>query len=202
MKKLKFKNNTREKIKTEYSNAIDFIVESKKYIYSIIAVFSFFTLIGFFIPIPEEIVAKIMVYFKELLEQTKDYGLLEMIGFLFNNNIIASFFGMIFGAFFGIFSIFNAILNGFILGFAASMSVTENGLWSLWRILPHGIFELPALFLSLGMGLRLGLFIFEKKTIKGISKIFKKSLKTFIVIIVPLLLLAAIIEGILIIFSK
>ena len=33
----------------------------------------------------------------------------------------------------------------------------------LFRLLPHGIFELPAIFISLGLGLRFGMFIFQKE---------------------------------------
>jgi len=189
-------------LKKEYGEAFKFLRESKKYIYFVIYLFIFFALVGFFVPIPQAIIEKIITYFKYLLEQTDAYNSIEMIGFLFKNNVFASFFGLIFGAFFGIFSIINTILNGFVLGFAANLSVTENGIFSLWRIFPHGIFEIPALFISLGMGIRLGFFVFAKEKSKEFNYRLKGSLKTFFYIVVPLLLIAAIIEGILIIFSR
>lgn len=194
----KFKKN----ILKEYNDAFKFISESKKYIYSIIAVFLFFAFVGFFFPLPEEIILKFIEYFKDLIEQTQGFGSVEMITFLFKNNTLASFFGLVFGAFFGVFPIINAILNGFVLGIAASMSVAENGVLSLLRLLPHGIFELPALFISLGMGLRLGFFIFTKEKIKEFNYRLKGSLKSFLLIVIPLLLMAAIIEGFLIVLSR
>jgi len=202
MKKVKKKVGIKEYLKKEYNNSFNFIIESKKYIYTIIGLFSFFALIGFFVPIPEEIILKIIEFFKELISKTEQFNQLEMISFLFKNNILASFFGLVFGAFFGIFSIINAALNGFILGVVSNMSVAENGALSLFRLVPHGIFELPALFISLGMGLRLGFFIFSKEKVKEFNYRLKGSLKSFLMVIIPLLLIAAIIEGLLIIFSR
>lgn len=194
----KFKKN----ILKEYKSAFNFIIESKKYIYSIIYIFAFFTLVGFFLPIPQEIISQIIEYFKELLKETQGFNSIDMILFLFKNNTFASFFGLVFGSFFGIFSVINAALNGFVLGIAANMSVTENGILSLWRILPHGIFELPALFISLGMGLRLGFFIFSKEKMKEFNYRLKGALKSFLMIVIPLLLIASIIEGFLIVLSQ
>jgi len=90
------------------------------------------------------------------------------------------------------------ISNGFIPGFVAAITVKQEGIWSLWRLLPHGIFEMPAIFISFGMGIKLGTFIFEKEKKKTFIEYFKKSMLVFFTIIVPLLVVAAIIETILI----
>jgi len=50
--------------------------------------------------------------------------------------------------------------------------VQTDGFLSLWRLLPHGIFELPAVFISLGMGLKIGMFIFQKKKLELVEKCF------------------------------
>lgn len=191
-----------KKIKKEYSSAFKFLRETKKYTYIIIYIFSFFALLGFFIPMPEEVALKIIEYFKELIEYTQGFGFIEMFAFLFKNNVLASFFGLVFGAFFGVFSIFNSMLNGFVVGFASSLSVAQSGISSLWRLIPHGIFELPALFISLGLGLRLGFFIFTKDKIKEFNKRLKGSLKVFLYVVVPLLFIAAIIESLLIVLGN
>jgi stage II sporulation protein M len=122
----------------------------------------------------------------------------ELTSFIFRNNLQSSFFGMIFGVVFGIFPIITIIANGYLLGYVASVAVNAEGILSLWRILPHGIFELPAIFISLGLGLKLGTFIFQKEKIKSLKKNLIKSVKTFILIIIPLLIVAAIIESALI----
>jgi len=71
----------------------------------------------------------------------------------------------------------------------------------LWRILPHGIFELPAVFIALGMGLKFGGFIFQKEKIKSLREYFWNSLRVFLFVVLPLLIIAGIIEGTLIFFS-
>ena len=38
-----------------------------------------------------------------------------------------------------------------------------EGILVLWRLLPHGIFELPAIFISLGLGLKLGTSLISAK---------------------------------------
>ena len=105
---------------------------------------------------------------------------------------------MILGIFFGIFPLWFTLQNGYVLGFVSSISVGEAGIGSLWRIIPHGIFELPAIFISLGLGIKLGSFVFYKDSRKKFNEFLKNSLRVFIFIVIPLLVLAGIIEGFLI----
>jgi stage II sporulation protein M len=71
-------------------------------------------------------------------------------------------------------------------------AVNLNGFTVVWRLFPHGIFELPAIIISLGLGFKLGVEIFTKRQIaKNLREIFK----IIFLIIVPLLFIAAIIEG-------
>lgn len=197
------KRNFLKIMKEDYSKCFKFIKISKNFIYLGILIFFAFVLLGLFVNLPVEIANQILDYFRELVEKTKDYGAGEMISFIFFNNLQASFFGMIFGVFLGIFPLINLFGNGFVLGFAAKLSITQEGIGSLWRILPHGIFELPAIFIALGIGMKLGTFVSEKKGRRWkILKInFKESLRTFILVILPLLIVAAIIEGLLIVLS-
>ena len=142
-----------------------------------------------------------MEFLKQLLEQTKAMSQWELIEFIFLNNIQSSFVGMIFGMIFGILPFITIILNGYILGFVSKMAVAERGFSSLLSLLPHGIFELPALFISLGLGLKLWTFVFEKEKMNSFKKYLLNSLKVFLFVIIPLLVIAAIIEGSLIFFS-
>ncbi len=183
--------------KNSLKNSWKFIKQSQKYIYSIIGIFFFFALIGFFIPVPEILREQIIQMIQELLEQTKGMNTFEMIDFIFFNNTSVSFFAMIAGLIFGIMPIFSSVFNGYLVGFVSNLSVQAGGFFSLWRLLPHGIFELPAVFIALGLGLRLGLEWIVNK--KGTHKeILINSVKAFFFIIVPLLIVAGIIEGILI----
>ncbi|HJX50295.1 MAG TPA: stage II sporulation protein M, partial [Candidatus Nanoarchaeia archaeon] len=68
----------------------------------------------------------------------------------------------------------------------------------LLRLLPHGIFEFPAIILALATGIRLGLFWFSDNKKKEFVKRVEGSLRVFLFVILPLLIIAAIIEGFLI----
>jgi len=188
-------------LKNEYKLSWDFINESRKFIYLIILVFVGFMLIGFFAPVPDSIKQQIFDFIKELIAKTQGMSQLDLIQFIFLNNLQSSFMGMILGVVFGIFPIIATIVNGYLWGVIGSLSVDSEGILSLWRILPHGIFELPAIFISLGLGLKIGTFIFEKEKSKSFKEFFWNSLRVFIFIVLPLLIIAAVIEGSLIFFS-
>ena len=189
-------------LKEEYKESWSYIIESKKFIYFIVSLFFIFTLIGFFIPAPESVSEQIFKFIKELLEKTEGMSQGELVMFIFFNNLQSSFFGMIFGILLGIFPFFAAVANGYLLGFVASITVENGGFITLWRVLPHGIFELPAIFISLGLGLKMGLIIFQKGSFlhkfESLRRYFWNSLKVFLFIVLPLLITAAIIEGTLI----
>jgi len=197
MKKIKKFN-----FKKEYKQSWNYLKESKNFIYAIIIIFFIFALISFFVPAPDSIKEQILNFIKELLEQTKNMSHQELIKFIFLNNLQASFFGMVFGIFLGIISVMFAVVNGYLLGFVALISVKSEGALILWRLLPHGIFELPAIFISLGLGLRLGTFIFQKKKSKSVKEFFWNSLRVFLFIVIPLLIIASIIEASLIFFGR
>ncbi|MCR4327870.1 MAG: stage II sporulation protein M [Nanoarchaeota archaeon] len=183
-----------------YRISFQYIKESRKFIYFATGIFLFFSLVGFFVPFPESFKMEILNYLIKLVNETEGYSLMEMILFLFNNNSISSFFGLFLGFFFGIFPFFNALINGLLLGIVANFSVSEVGVFSLWRLFPHGIFELPAIFLSLGLGLKLSTFILKEKKGEALKEFLEKSLYVYFFVVLPLLVIAAIIEGILIIY--
>ncbi len=209
----KRKKMVREKInnfnlKNQYEKSFSYLKESKNYIYFIVGVFFLFAFIGFFFNdliiylikflFGINLEEKIMNFIKNLIEQTKGLSQFELIVYIFKNNVLASFTGMILGIFFGIFSIILVIFNGYLLGFVALISVKNEGILILWRLFPHGIFELPAVLISLGLGLKLSTFIFKEEKVKMFKDYLINSLRVFLFIIIPLLIIAAIIEGILI----
>ena len=220
-----------------YRKSWEYIKESRNFIYITLIIFLLFAFIGAFVPVPELLAEQILEFIEELLRKTAGMSQGELMSFIFLNNLQSSFFGMIFGIALGIFSAITSILNGYLLGFVSSRAVYEEGIFVLWRLLPHGIFELPALFISTGLGLKLGFpfiyryfkYYWKRKNIfallagilflpfsiiltlilnKNLRKyqfkdfLFKvnNSLRVFLFIILPFLLIAAIIEGCLIFF--
>lgn len=178
-----------------YEECFEYISLCRKYILFIFSIFLISSFLGFFISPPEEALNFLLEYISQILEKTRELGLFGLIFFIFQNNFQASLLGLTFGIFLGIFPIFLSLFNGYVLGIVASISVAQQGVWSLLTLLPHGIFELPAVFITFGMGLKMGEFFFQKEKIPFLRKNSLKALKVLFLIIVPLLILAAIIEG-------
>lgn len=180
-----------------YSLSWQYTKKCRNYIFFIILLF----LLGFIIAVfyqPPEIVELIKEFIEDLLQKTEGLSMWQMVFFILNNNLKNSFFAMLLGVFLGIFPIFTALANGYVLGFVAEKSVQLEGIAILLRLVPHGIFEIPAVVLALALGVRLGAFWFEKDRKKEFLSRLENSLRVFLFIILPLLVIAAIIEGILI----
>jgi len=103
------------------------------------------------------------------------------------------------GIFFGIVPAFFLIVNGAALAVVLSLSTQSRGIWlSLLTILPHGILELPAVFLGTAIGLMMGATWMRRLTAKSEIKIgaeLSQALKFFVMLIVPLLIAAALVEA-------
>ncbi len=161
----KEKRINKQEIKSD--SPLNYLKKSKKEIKIIIIIFIFSILIGF---LNAENLAEIENLLKSLIEQTSNLKGIELIGFILVNNTFSSFLGMILGIFLGIFPIITTISNGVILGYVLKRTAESVGVIEFWRLFPHGIFELPAVFISLGLGLKLG-----KDIIKNYLKTNKKN---------------------------
>ena len=94
---------------------------------------------------------------KNIIKETSNLSSPELMLFIFTNNSLTSFLGLIYGIFAGVFPIFAALFNGILIGYVISLTLGAARVYELWRLFPHGIFELPAIFISLGIGLNLGM---------------------------------------------
>jgi stage II sporulation protein M len=179
----------------QYSKSWKYIKESRNFIWAVVILFFISVAIGFLFQ-PSIVVNSILDYIKNVLAKTEGMSSWRMIEFIFANNLQSSFMGMIFGFALGIFPILATLANGYVVGYVSSSAVSSSGISSLLNLLPHGIFELPAIFISFGMGIKFGTFIFYKEKMKHFSKFFINSLRVFVFVVIPLLIIAAIIEGI------
>ncbi len=179
----------------KYSESWNYIKESRKFIYAIVAIFLASVILSILFPAPSLVKQQLLNFIEQLIKQTEGMDQFELIKFIFLNNVQSSLAGMVFGIFLGIFPVVIVAVNGYLLGFVALMSIQKGGFLVLWKLFPHGIFELPAVFISLGMGLKLGTFIFQKKKAESFRRFFWNSLKVFLFVVIPLLIVAAIIEG-------
>ncbi|MBS3065529.1 stage II sporulation protein M [Candidatus Pacearchaeota archaeon] len=181
--------------KEQFKNALKYLRESGNYMIAVALIFLcgiflgvlFFDKLGF-----------LDKAISEIVEKVRGLDSIGLVLFILQNNITSAFYGLILGVFLGIFPIINAVLNGVLLGYVVRIVWISSGFKELWRILPHGIFEIPAIFISLSLGIRLGMFIFAKERGKELVERAKNSIIIFVCVILPLLIVAAIIEGLLI----
>ena len=237
IKKRVNKENTDNFIYRNFKQSLIDIKKVKLYFLFSLILFLFVGIIGLSFPVFFE--EQIYNLLRELIGKTENLGLVELIQFIIYNNMSTSFIGMLSGILLMVPSLFVLIINGYILGFVANKSIFVEGITVLWRLFPHGVFELPAVLISLSLGIRIGyslmyncLKLYNKKLdnftiflVIILSIIFfpiafivyiiltlinarlrknfygkiVESLRTFIFVIIPLLVIAGIIEGMLIV---
>jgi stage II sporulation protein M len=129
----------------------------------------------------------------------RGFSRFELAGAIFLNNALKTLVGIILGSLFGIIPVVFLLANGIALGVVFSLSAQSRGLWlSVLSILPHGILELPAVFLGTSIGLMVGshvvkrLFGRAQTTPRGE---LVQGLRFFCTVILPLLLMAALVEA-------
>ncbi|HPW72396.1 MAG: stage II sporulation protein M [Methanothrix sp.] len=116
---------------------------------------------------------------------------------IFLKNLLASAAAILLGLGLGIVPMMVATSNGFLLGIVGYSAVEREGwLYLAAGILPHGIIELPAVLLSIAIGLRLGhvLLLSLLKERADLSGEVRVAIRLLLRWIMPLLLLAAAIE--------
>jgi stage II sporulation protein M len=190
--------NWKHEIHELFADSWNFLVGKKKFFFIAMFLFIAGSLIGF---MEADLFGE---YFKELIKEIagQTYGLdfVEMFWFIFSNNLTSSLVAIVLGVFFGIFPIFHALFNGTLLGYVYFEVSAKAGWGVIWRLLPHGIFELPAIFISIGLGIYIGSAMFYPERKKNLILRIKESLKVFLTIIFSLLVIAAFIESFLISF--
>lgn len=117
---------------------------------------------------------------------------------LFLNNIKAGTFYLLFG-FVAPLSILVTIILTKSLGAALVYSQVENSIpvWKslLLNVLPHGIFELSAICFCVSIGLYVGTYWLRKNKVYRGKQLVKYTIVLYACFIVPIMLLAALIEA-------
>jgi len=185
------------KIGEQYKKSWETLKKTKNYIWFVVVLFFLVAIIGFISPV--FFVEEIKVLLEKLVLEFEGLGVFATIWKIFFNNFKAGFFSMVAGVFLGLFPLGAAVMNGYVIGFVAHYSVAKKGVFVLWRILPHGIFELPAILVSMGLGVWLGVSILKRgASWSGFKKRFIDALRVFVFVVLPLLVVAGVIEGVLV----
>ncbi|MBT3284503.1 hypothetical protein HN807_12915 [Candidatus Bathyarchaeota archaeon] len=127
---------------------------------------------------------------------------IQMFAAILSNNVVASFLFLASGILGGVPPLLFIAFNGFFIGYISWNVAQVQGLtFVIATILPHGVVEIPAILLSASMGVGLGYSVIHRLLKrKGLTRYVKDSLTIFVMRIIPLLVLAAGIETVLIYF--
>ncbi len=133
----------------------------------------------------------------------QNLNILGKIIFIFLNNLLVALISVFLGAILGLFPIFIALMNGFVVGIVAGKVLESNGIgYLLVGLVPHGVFEIPAILIAIGLGLKFGYLIIStiisillgKPTKDNEFKLFIRELKPAFKIILILLCIGAFVE--------
>ena len=133
------------------------------------------------------------VGFANLLKGVSSF---ELFVIIFLNNSIKMLFAMLLGVFFGILPLYMLYFNGLVLGITISLVThARNYTVAVAGILPHGVFEIAAMIIASSYGLWLGASLIQRlKKDPKVQLPIKRALKIYGMIVIPLLLVAALIE--------
>jgi len=159
-------------------------------------------------PAVEAMVNELLGQLKDILERIKENGggVFATFWIIFSNNVVSALMMMALGLFFAFFPIIGLVTNGILLGFILAKAEGVSP-WAMLGagILPHGIFELPAVLFAAGVGIRLGVLSFrsvgvliQPHKIEKLKNDWYDTLKQFpaaVLVVIGLLLVAAIVES-------
>jgi stage II sporulation protein M len=174
------------------------------YFYLLAAIFSAAFLTGVFVPLPGK--ERLIRDLETALEPFRTLTASRLFLFILVNNTVKAFLVMILGLLFGIAPLFAVTSNGYVLGVAYLYASAEMGYGgALLSLVPHGIFEIPAIILSSAYGLWLGMAVVDrlrqgKRTDLGAR--IRHAVTMYFKIILPLFVIAAFVETYLIHLSR
>ena len=126
---------------------------------------------------------------------------LQMMLGIFFNNASGGLMAMLFGVAAGLFPLLFIMMNGMVIGIMLEMMIVKYGVAYgtfifLVGTMPHGIFELPAIFISTAIGLKLGFEAIRSLLLRKGDFVleFWNGLMVFVFWVLPMLLVAALIE--------
>jgi len=120
------------------------------------------------------------------------------------HNVAATIFLLVSGVIVGIIPTIAIGANGFVLGVVYRQTAEGMGYSkAALKVLPHGVFELPALLIAASYGLWIGVMLVRRIRGKE-STLFRSNIahafRQYLAVVFPLLIVAAAIEAALIIF--
>ena len=132
---------------------------------------------------------------RELTKGFVDKTAVVFIVKIFFRNLMASYTVACIISLWGIVPIFAAGANGLLLGWIISYAAQAPPAKLAMLLVPHGVFEWPAMFIAWGIGLWKGMGFRFQSVELSFGERFKKVNVVYFTVVLPLLIVAAIIEG-------
>ena len=185
-----------------------------KYLVFLLLAFILLTIVGYYLSqinpaaaryLTKETVAK----FSHLLKEMKGQPVLFQIGIIFWNNLQAAFLAILTGIIIlpflvPIFPVSMFAGNALVIGLVLRLSQSKSGLpvsRFVIDLLPHGVFELPAFFIAVMLGIRLGFLphrllwhYYKTKEYQPFFRDYFRELRHYGALILLLLIAAAVLE--------
>ena len=184
---------------TKYVDDLDYLMNIKIHFLVITLVFIFSTAAGFMYSSmhPESSMLSLEGV-NEFFELIKNLPPIGIMIFIFLNNAIKSLIILMLGIGFGVIPLIFIALNGYIIGIVVKIVSDESGfVYVLSAIIPHGILELPMVFISAAIGLKIGAEMFLSITgqTADIKMEFLRGVRFYFSWVMPLLFVAAVVEA-------
>ncbi|HYH02866.1 MAG TPA: stage II sporulation protein M [Bacillota bacterium] len=142
--------------------------------------------------------------FQQLAQLIKGQPVWVEIAIIWLNNIMASLVAIAIGIFLPVFPLLSLIGNGLMIGVVQQIIEAQRGMTMAQfylGLLPHGIFELPAFFIAVGLGVRLGNLPYRviwqrhmSPQRKPLIRIFFNETRLYMTLISVMLIVAAVFE--------
>lgn len=171
--------------------------EARAYIFLSLFLFLAGAVIGFYWPARFE---GLLAAIEQLATRLQESSTPGIIATIFLQNASSAFLAIWLGLILGLLPLVGAVTNGILLGMI--LAVTGGGLPAVLSLIPHGIFELPAIFIAWGVGIWRGMWLFQPERKTAYKDRARKAYFIFLTLILPLLIIAAVIEGLGIAFLR
>ncbi|MDL1972323.1 MAG: stage II sporulation protein M [Deltaproteobacteria bacterium] len=117
---------------------------------------------------------------------------LKIFFFIFSLNSISLLFNVLSGLFFVLPFIF-AILLGMNVGIVLFKEIGKLDFLAIF-LNPVSLFELPAAWISISVGIKIGILLYPDFALSAIGEVLSKEMPVYIYVIIPLLIISGLIE--------
>jgi len=177
---------------------LGYVYDLRWYVLVVVVIFAMFAAIGYTVAIMSpSYTDQTINEVKDQVGPLKETSALGLMLGIFENNVIKCFLVVVLGLAAGIAPLLFTVANGVVIGIVVGATIGKTGLlYVLVGLLPHGVIEMPMVFISAAIGLKLGMDVLRALIQKKVPiwKDIKEGLLIFVFWVAPLLLVAAFME--------